>query len=769
MWFEKSMYVFAIDGNIVITNLKVGTTQCNQIIRHKLKLNIDNERLRRLSHYTVSEVDGKLTLIPSIKKRTLTEKKLIKSTVLTFENITNKLSSGKIYILIREPRLLWLAAAREDLTHLLKRMVSEDGIKYVVGQFRNGMVGSPYYSTHRKVLSDFILKFEEKTKINIHKFYFNDLLRFSKEFYRKWNVSHHMMNDGIEVSSARYNDFCNLIIYRILNIFLNPDKCFNKTVLPHFNWAMLGKTQHYEGYLTSMWGLFQRVSKPTYIEFIDIDNTDFNLISMNQFKDSQYPKDTNHGNENSTDTDIKHRWNTIFTFVKREFGNYRWDVDFAEQFSYNSILEYNIKDNTIKKENISEISTKPYIKDDYMLHHFNYNIGIQLTQLNGNIVITCQKVASTWLIENYHKINTNVSELSYEESSQLDSKYRNLFDVELNISKGVIEFTPSRHLLSPLDTQVFNKIQKQNSNLLTNILDRNCNNRIYILYRDPEVRYLSAIIEDINTYLQNISFNDSTVIINFYLSFIKNVPKQSYKLYEKLIYDMENYGGNNWLGGLHDLNSYTVIRLDSGIDGIETLYKIIINGIMDWFFNGFDYSKLSLNIPFIETNPVNSKDTEHVPIYFRNHITQHYTPYLSPILDYYNRLGQPSYIHFLDIDTDDINDIILKTPDETNTPNKTPNELKKIWNMAFNKHLKSNRFVKGQISNHLLPDILAYNTIKKENISEISTKPYIMHRIKDNTIKKENISEISIESYIIHRIKHNYMLHLNDYNLKQTK
>ena len=378
-WLAKGMYVFAIDGNIVITNLKVGTTQCNQIIRHKLKLNIAKQDLRELSYYIISEVDGKLTLIPPIKKRTLTEKKLIKSTVLTFENITNKLSSGKMYILIRDPRLQWLTAVREDLRHLLTNMVNKDGIKYVVGQFRNGMVGSPYYSTHRKVLSDFILKFEEKTKINIHKFYFNDLLQFSKEFYRKWNVSHHMMNDGIEVSSARYNDFCNLIIYRILNIFLNPDKCFNKTVLPHFNWAMLGKTQHYEGYLTSMWGLFQRVSKPTYIEFIDIDKTDFNLISMNQFKASDRPWEVDTSNGNRTDTDIKHRWNTIFTFVKREFENYRWSVDFAEQFSYNSILEYNIKNNTIKKENISEISTEPYsiryIKDNYMLHLNDYNIS----------------------------------------------------------------------------------------------------------------------------------------------------------------------------------------------------------------------------------------------------------------------------------------------------------------------------------------------------------------------------------------------------------
>ena len=375
-WLAKGMYVFAIDGNIVITNLKVGTTQCNQIIRHKLKLNIAKQDLRELSYYIISEVDGKLTLIPPIKKRTLTEKKLIKSTVLTFENITNKLSSGKIYILIREPRLQWLAAVREDLRHLLTNMVNKDGIKYVVGQFRNGMVGSPYYSTHRKVLSDFILKFEEKTKINIHKFYFNDLLQFSKEFYRKWNVSHHMMNDGIEVSSARYNDFCNLIIYRILNIFLNPDKCFNKTVLPHFNWAMIGKTEHYIAYLTSMWGLFQRVSKPTYIKFIDIDNTDFNLISVNQFSNHSNVNRTD--NENRTDTEVKHRWNMIFTFVHREFAHYRWDLNFAEKFSYNSILEYNIKDNTIKKENISEISTKPYImhriKHNYMLHLNDYNL-----------------------------------------------------------------------------------------------------------------------------------------------------------------------------------------------------------------------------------------------------------------------------------------------------------------------------------------------------------------------------------------------------------
>ena len=352
-------------------------------------------------------------------------------------------------------------------------------------------------------------------------------------------------------------------------------------------------------------------------------------------------------------------------------------------------------------------------------NYVNPIVRLQLASLKNNIVITSQKIASSWLIENYYKLFNNISELSYKESRaadieafiQLDMKYRALFNVGLDISKGVIDFTLKSHSTEPLDVQFFNKIRKQNSNLLTNILDRNCNDRIYILYRNPEIRYVSAIQEDINTYLQNISFNDSTAILNFYLSFIKNLPNHSYILKEKLIYDMENYHGNNYLGGLHNLNRYMTDRLHDGIDGMETLYTIIINGIMGWFFNGFDYSKLSLNTPFRE---INSKKTNngHVPIYFRNHITQHYTPYLSPLLDYYNRLGQPSYIHFLDIDTDDINDIILKKSDDTNVSNKTPNELKKIWNTIFNKHLESNRLAKTQISNHLLPDILAYNTIK---------------------------------------------------------
>ena len=344
-------------------------------------------------------------------------------------------------------------------------------------------------------------------------------------------------------------------------------------------------------------------------------------------------------------------------------------------------------------------------------NYVNPIVSLQLTSLKNNIVITSQKIASSWLIENYYKLFNNISELSYKESSQLVMKYRALFDVGLDISKGVIDFTLQGHITEPLDVQFFNKIRKQNSNLLTNILDGNCNDRIYILYRNPEIRYLSAINEDINTYLYNVNNTNPKAIINFYLSFIKDLPSESYVISEKLIYDMENYDGNNYLGGLHDLNTYMTHRLHDGIYGIETLYTIIINGIMGWFFNGFDYSKLSLNTPFREINSKNS-DNGWVPIYFRNHITQHYTPHLSPLLDYYNRLGQPSYIHFLDIDTDDINDIILKKSDETNVPNKTPNELKKIWNKVFNKHLNSNRLAKKQISNHLLPDILAYNTIK---------------------------------------------------------
>ena len=341
-------------------------------------------------------------------------------------------------------------------------------------------------------------------------------------------------------------------------------------------------------------------------------------------------------------------------------------------------------------------------------------LSVLMSELNGNLVITTLKVASTWLLKNYYtnEVLTEDVIINDTELNNITLKYRDMFHTIFDVS--------NTHDL--LETNSFNNtdgesslILKSNHDLFERIKSNN-GNKLYILYRNPEDRYLQAILEDVNYFIETLHEYNRDDVLNFYLSFITNSDSDLHNRYTTLLTHLSKH---NHLKNINDL----VNTLSHKPDDIKNnLITIILGGIINWFMVGFDYSTSKINTPFNELT-IHKKLMEyrnngvHVPWYPRNVISSHYTSYLTPMWYYYNSLSQPDWIRFLDIDNDDIDKIILnKDTSQIDNPNKTPSLLKKKWNESFYKYILNNKNgTIESISKQLLPDVLIYNLLKNKN------------------------------------------------------
>jgi hypothetical protein len=340
-------------------------------------------------------------------------------------------------------------------------------------------------------------------------------------------------------------------------------------------------------------------------------------------------------------------------------------------------------------------------------------VYVLMTQLNGNMVITTLKVASTWLLKNYYTNEVLKSDeiIDNKELANITSRYRNMFNIPFDITNTSNYLKPNPPN-GPNDE--LNSILKSNHDLFEKIKTNN-SGILYILYRHPEDRYLHSILEDINYFIETLHECNRDDVLNFYLSFITNSDSDLHNRYTTLLTYLSKH---NHLKNINDL----VNTLSDKPDNIKNnLITIILDGIINWFMVGFDYSTSKINTPFNELT-INKKLMEdrnngkHIPWYPRNVISSHYKSYLTPMWYYYNSLGQPDWIRFLDIDDDDIDKIILnKDTSQTDNPNKTPSLLKKKWNESFYKYILNNKNgTIESISKQLLPDVLIYNMLKNK-------------------------------------------------------
>jgi len=666
------IFIIPTNGNLVITTTKIASSF---LIKNYRNSNDDN-------HQPLADFDRSLFSfnLGHTSKLTTTSEDLGQHNILQkYNDIISNSDDGVIYILYRTPFDRYIQSLYQDLSEYIREIHSTNGNDGVLNLYSTFIENSPNDEILMKNLKQ-LFKEIDNTYIPIPSNLAKDFPHIDK------------IDDIIK------NIIDGLIKYFFTQGFLERD---SENDIPISNiYSNTSRfnvlTPHYTPYLTNVLDLYNNSRNKLKIKFVDVDSE--NIINTILDKDTS---NISEDEANITPVDFKKMW---------KVGLVKYLTDNSE---INQSINQALNSDLIAYNSIKNLKNNNQIQNqEFKTSYISNEVSIQLTDINNNIVITTQKIASSWLIHNYAKLNTDISEISDEFASILNNKYRGIFQSRLNIINGAIEFSPPPiESFNEKEREELTIIQNRKSTLLTNILQGNHTGNIYILYRNPEYRYITAVKEDINTYLHNINNTNPRAIIKFYLSFIKDLPPESYVIYEKLIYDMENYHGNNYLGGIFNLTTYVHHINPVTYPHVESFYSIILNGILHWFFNGRGPSSKSTEDPFGEVVPVENTD-DHTPITFRNYITQHYTPYLSQMLNYYNSMGQPSYIHFLDIDTEDINDIILNKSDKDNKPNKTPDSLKDKWKLTFDKHLKSNNHARELISNHLMPDVIAYNNIK---------------------------------------------------------
>lgn len=585
--------------------------------------------------------------------------------------ITNQDNNNTdLYILYRDPFERYLQSLYQDISNYLNELyirIDRDGILVL-------------YSYFIKVSPNYDILLEQLYKISDT----HSLTNLADLF-------------SIYKSNKHFNEMISLIIDGVLTSFFNPDVITDKNRISPSNTNLYiydVLTPHYTNYLTNVLDLYNKITINDRIKFINIDKVDIGSLLLNTTENIKTV------NDNITPIDFKKLWKTQFNILLNNNDSIATKIT---KTLNSDIIAYNTIEKFQKNTTSSNLSDSVY--------YINTNIPVILGELNNNIVIAAQKIASSWLIQ---KLSSSSSLLDWdlvddETYDILMKEYRNSFDNAYNVNSN-------KFIGKDISNEEIKIINKSTHRLLSDITSKKINRNIYILYRHPETRYIQAIYEDVNTYLQGLS---SDSLLNFYLSFIKNTPTETYQIYKKMILNMTNaksYG----MGGMFGLNRYFNHKMTKETPGSKThkdlglLYKIIIDGIMNWFVNGFDYTSYDINTPFMETLK-NENDINHDPIRFRNYITQHYTAYLNPMLSYYNNLNQPSFIKFLDIDVDNIDNIILGDSDklvDSSPVNSSPKLIKNIWKNSFINYMKNNMHFNNQVSKHLLPDIIAYNTIK---------------------------------------------------------
>lgn len=671
------IFIIPINDNLVITSTKIASSFLIENYHNTNKDVLLNTPIydRSIFSFAINKDS-----IPMGTVEHVTESKEIQSNILQkYDDITTNIDKeDTIYILYRNPIDRYLQSIYQDLKEYLRDTYNIKGSDSILTQYISFIKNTPNDKNLIKILKRICTENEDIVAPH-------DLLK---------NFSH--INE--------INDIVKNIIDGLLDYFFTQES-FEKNLENDITISNIWKTTsrfnvvspHYTPYLTNVLELYNNSNNKLKFKFVDIDVE--NIINIIFDKEASNIIESD-AITNRTSTDFKTMWKDRVAYYLNMNPNINQSVNHilnSDIIAYNSIK--NLKNNN--QEHIHR-HTPSYI---------NYKINILLASMNDDIVITTQKIASTWLIENYFKLSNNIHTISDKFGAQLNEQ-RSSFTAHLNTVSGNIEFLNTNYQTVP-QPDSFNLIQNKNTTRLSNILNGKHSGNIYILYRNPEYRYINALQEDINTYLQNISDSNPTALLNFYLSFIKNKPSNIYDIYEKIIYDMTDYMGNNFCGGIYDLTKYITIRIKKdNTPGLKDLHLTILDGVLNWFFNSTGPIDTSSDNPFGEINKSMDDTTTHIPIIFRNHITQHYTPYLSQMLDYYESLGRPNYIRFLDIDTEDINNIILKKTDKGNMPNKTSDVFKDAWKLLFAKHLESNPKIRTHISNHLLPDVVAYNRIK---------------------------------------------------------
>jgi hypothetical protein len=317
--YFSDIYTFQIEGNIVITTLKVATSTCCSIASERTGNKMSYDEIRDLSEFELFLEDRKLKL----RTKALTRDKVksddslqfIKDITDTFKNIISGKSDKKIYILCREPHDHWEAAIFEDLRNIISNKKLEDILNTLETKFN----GSKFETEHLQLLSDYKSQHQGVPCLE-------DLFNYMKDVYES------------KYTTQVYNEFVKIYLEHFWWMILDPFKDYDSSnkMMRHLNiWNLT--TIHYSPYLTQLWMLCIKLNYPDFMEFVDIKDN-FKLISKISKKGIPLSKTNTRG------TRFKYEWSNAFRNVSKEIG----DVEIPgylgpEKVVYGAIKEYKRK------------------------------------------------------------------------------------------------------------------------------------------------------------------------------------------------------------------------------------------------------------------------------------------------------------------------------------------------------------------------------------------------------------------------------------------
>lgn len=344
------------------------------------------------------------------------------------------------------------------------------------------------------------------------------------------------------------------------------------------------------------------------------------------------------------------------------------NIGCIEKLYYTSVLKdidlrvvnNNIDETEYIPSNIPEFDTLlkfSYKEDDTNLRYHElgeilnesqvFNIGIS----NNNLVISGTKIASTWtssLTYNYirNNINSDVNEVECRDMGTLP------------ISNGY----------TPFENSIKNKYQEDVLKIYYDILNNKSDGKLFILIRNPIIRYIQSLKQDLFTYVNTRNSVHDTI---------------SKLLADEDTHTIEPYFIENNIHTIQGFVSHNIKNTKILNNLFKNLFKLIFN--------------------------TNSSDTNWYSGGIR---TSHYTTYYGPLLTLVNGIDS-KYISILDIDDDNISSKILSNNHNLKY-NKTSKLIKSIFVNNFLKEIQDNPDILLEITTLISSDIGIYKFLKNK-------------------------------------------------------
>lgn len=316
--------LFEIDDNIILTQPKIASTTCCNIVHQRFKDYFEYTDVRSSCSYIIKNDNNKLTPYTECNNRIST------STIKAFNDILSNKSNKKLYILTRNPIITWIQAVKEDLSEFFRNVQTTRG---------------------NETLFNLLTSFLNKDDTNIDKYLIHLNKLKTNESYRIKNNRFFQLENlftTIVLDSDTYlEDFHNELFSGIWNYFLNPKTQYDEySISPNWNVGNI-ITEHYSTYLTTYWLWYTQLNKPNYIEFIDIDNTKFDLITMKNTDNNLYDNDYVDSKKNITPMDFKKCFYDAFLQTTQVLqGNHPNLLKYMQESLVNELITYKyIKDN----------------------------------------------------------------------------------------------------------------------------------------------------------------------------------------------------------------------------------------------------------------------------------------------------------------------------------------------------------------------------------------------------------------------------------------